>query len=63
MILLGSGPQRQGVFEVAYQVNGQAAVKRRVLMPEVYSGGDFHRRSEHFHLLEFGADVRDTFAP
>lgn len=60
--LLGKGPQQQGVFEVCYRGNGPEP-KKRVLMPELRPGGDRHRRSEHYHLIEFGEDVTDTFAP
>jgi len=66
LTLLGKGPQQQGVFEVCYHLGvdpGQTDPKKRVLMPEVRPGGDRHRRSEHYHLVEFGEDITDSFAP
>ena len=61
--LLGRGPTQQGVFEIAYRVGGQSEPTKRVVMPEVWSGMDQHRRSEHYHLVEFGKDVTDSFQP
>lgn len=64
LTLLGRGPQQQGVFEIAYRPSADGAEpKKRVLMPEVRPGGDRHRRSEHYHLIEFGEDITDSFAP
>ncbi|MSP78622.1 MAG: hypothetical protein EXR67_03595 [Dehalococcoidia bacterium] len=60
---IGSGPRQQAVFEIAYHVNGQAEVKKRVVMPELHAGEDLHRRSEHYHLFEFGKDITDSFGP
>ncbi|MSQ12009.1 MAG: hypothetical protein EXR48_04875 [Dehalococcoidia bacterium] len=60
---LGQGPSQQAVFEVTYRPQDGAELKRRVLMPEVSPGGDVHRRSEHYHLIEFGVDITTTFTP
>lgn len=59
----GYGPRKQSVFEVAYQAPEVPESKKRVVMPEVRPGGDRHRRSEHYHLIEFGKDITDSFAP
>ena len=64
LTLLGSGPQQQGVFEITYRPGADGAEpKKRVVMPEVRPGGDLHRRSEHYHLIEFGEDITDSFVP
>ena len=60
---LGAGPSQQAVFEVQYAIPTTGDVKKRVLMPEVRPGRDLHRGSEHYHLIEFGIDVTDLFAP
>lgn len=61
--LLGQGPRRQAVFEITYRAPGQADLRKRVVMPEVWPGMDRHRRSEHYHLVEFGQDITDSFQP
>ncbi|MSQ13265.1 MAG: hypothetical protein EXR47_03830 [Dehalococcoidia bacterium] len=59
---LGRGPSQQAVFEVHYSPQTADGLKKRVLMPEVHPERDHHRSSEHYHLIEFGADVTDSFA-
>jgi len=60
---LGSGPAQQAVFEVKYRSRDSSDSRARVLMPEVRPGRDHHRRSEHYHVIEFGEDITDQFVP
>jgi hypothetical protein len=61
LTMIGHGPERRGVFEAVHTRNGSPEAVSRVLMPEVRDGGDQHRRSEHYHVIEFGKDVTDSF--
>jgi hypothetical protein len=58
---IGNGPNLQAVFEIAYRVAGEEKPRLRTVMPEVRPGGDMHRASEHYHVIEFGRDITDSF--
>lgn len=63
IVLLGHGPAKQPVFELFYTVECDEQIRKRVVMPELHAGMDLHRRTEHYHLLEFGKDITNMFLP
>jgi hypothetical protein len=61
--LIGEGPGQLGVFEVTYRPQPDGSPVKRVMMPEPFMDEDRHRRREHYHLVEMGRDITDSFRP
>lgn len=62
IVMIGQDPNPPPTFEVGYRLRGNGTKKRRFTL-QVHPESDLHRWTEHYHLMENGADLTSGFVP